>query len=197
MNEILLAFAPFALALLILLVTYLIGIPLRPYLLYGKMERIPHFITPPEGSISLVREKKIESISKLTSGRVKSICGEFRGFKAIEHVLKKGLSADVVCGPCVWNGNNRKNITRLMEEYPDTLNIYILRERPERHAMLIGSHFFLEDPHEFNKDYETAIEIENTTEDFISHFNTQFEKMKAKGKIATISDIKNLGLYNQ
>jgi hypothetical protein len=98
-------------------------------------------------------------------------------------------------GQKIWNKASKEGIVRLMEKYPEKLCIFMLPERPERHASLFGHHFLLEDPHKYNMSYETAIAVEHASKGLKSHFTMQFEKMKLKGKAATVTDIQGMEFW--
>lgn len=150
-------------------------------------------------------------MSKLASEKdgerkVRAICGEFTIVDAITFALNKGLAVEVICGPKILNidnkdkkKTNKEKVIELMEVdergSSKDISIYISKERPRRHAMLIGHDFLLEDPHEWDEAHETAIVIENAPKYFISHFNKQFEGMKSQGKKATVQDIESMGTY--
>jgi len=194
-NEMILAVGPFALTFLILIVMHFLGVPLLPRSVFGKkVRRLPHYSK--DRKTNLTRRWNEKMISKLEQkDEIKVIYGEGRGWRRIETALKRDLPVEAIIGPNILNEACKEEFVRLMKTYLEELSIYILPERPERHASLIGSHFLLEDPHPYNKPYEAAIVVENASEELISHFRTRFEEMKQKVKRATISDIQKMGVY--
>ncbi|HIC92399.1 MAG TPA: hypothetical protein EYP21_10150 [Syntrophaceae bacterium] len=162
-----LAVGPFALALLILIVMHFLGVPLFPYSLFGKkVRRIPHYSE--DTGENLVRKWREKIIPKLEGKKMKVICGECRDCERIATALAHGLSVELILGKKIWNNASKERIVRLMEDYPEKLSIFTLAERPERHGALIGPHFLLEDPHEYNEAYKTAIVVENASEELKS-----------------------------
>lgn len=196
MGEIMFAVSPFALAVLILVMMRFVGVPFFPHSIYGKkFRRMPHYKRTEDGRkesvtqkwrnemiLKLLKEKKIEELE------LKFIGGELRNQKTIERALEEGFSVEVIFGPKVWNETSKKKFKKLMGDYPERFSVYLLDEKAPRHAYLIGPHYFLEDPHDYCTDYESALTIENAQESLISHFKTKFENMKLEAKKITIPD---------
>lgn len=140
--------------------------------------------------------KKI--LSKLEQkDEIKVIYGECKDCTRIKTALERDLSVEAIIGDRIWKETSKERIMGLMEKYPEKLSIYISSERPERHAELLGHHFFLEDPHRYDEPYKSSIVVENASEELISHFKTRFEEMKEKAERATISDIQKMGVYRR
>ena len=198
-NEIILAVGPFALTFLILIVMHFLGVPLFPLSVFGKkVRRLPHFYYSKDGEINLTHrwyEKKLLKLEQ--KDEIKVIYGECSDCTRIETALKHGLSVEAIIGPIIWEESSKKRIRGLMEKYQEKLSIYISPKRAERHAELLGPHFFLEDPHGCDKHYESSIVVENASEELISHFKMRFEEIKEKAKRATISDIQNIKVYRR
>ena len=197
MYGIILAVGPFALTFLILIVMHFLGVPLFPRSVFGKrVRRLSHYSKIDKKNLTYRWNEKM--LSKLKQkDEIKVIYGEGRGWRRIEAALalKRDLSVEAIIGQNILNKDCKEEFVRLMKKYPDELSVYMLPERPERHASLIGSHFLLEDPHPYNEPYKTAIVVENASKELISHFKTRFEEMKEKAKRATVSDIQKMGVY--
>ena len=195
-KEIVLAVGPFALTFLILIVMHFLGVPLFPLSVFGKkVRRLPHYSKDGE-NLTHKWNKKILSKLEQKDG-IKVIYGECHDCTRIKTALEHDLSVEAIIGDRIWKETSKERIMELMEKYPEKLSIYISSERPERHAELLGHHFFLEDPHRYDEPYKSSIVVENASEELISNFKTRFEEIKEKAERATISDIQKMEVYRR
>jgi hypothetical protein len=201
-NSLSLILGPFIIFFIILFFIKILVMPLNPYHAMGKkVERRSHFIRVNNKQINQSRKWKEEKIKEQGKGVVRLIYGEFKDNSTPDLALEKGLIVEAVFGPKLLNLEIKKHILKLMnlfgqrDDMSCRLFLYIVNRRPERHAVLIGPHLLIEDPHAYFEEYETAIIIEDANDDLIDDFNGYFDMLKSKGKEATIQDIENMKLY--
>ena len=123
---------------------------------YGN-SKIYEFIAKWEGV-----EKKIYDYNLL-----KIIECEFNDIDLINTAISKGFFVEIICSvdslPCYYELPKRDNI-----------NLYVIPMKAKQHGMLAkisGKYYLLlEDPHESDELYESALLVEDATSEFVNNY---------------------------
>jgi hypothetical protein len=184
-----------------------------PFNSAGKIERIPHYdkednIENNKKKRNLIQDLRINKLIAIKQEveanhkqnfkeflpTVSAVCGELKDLTWISKALALNFSVDLIIGNKIWNDKQKAELLSLMEEYPNELNVFLRKTRPNRHTQKIGNLIVIEDSHPPEGTYEFATVLTNPKKDIIKSFGLQFNEFKTEEK-ASINNIKDLGTY--